>query len=276
MLRQERVEFGEKLFVCTAAVALATELILTAVLVVQSFTWPGLLLGAACSVLILLLAHRLYKGVPQARNWALGWFGVQLLGFAGALVAMLALHRGDLLRPLSFYAPWPAVVKVIVYTMLAGSLVASPSIRAFLFDREVKNGAVIPPKGWEADESEEPEPPPPAEPGRPLPLPAEKAQAVGGTATTLAGAGVCFVALGAVLFGVGGRSAVLQGIAAAAFGVTLLLSIGSLKALAKAEEPTTGDLTTAARCVTWLALAQAAFALLAAIAVALSLAAKLS
>src|SRR5262249_50089250 len=97
---------------------------------------------------------------------------------------------------------------------------------------------------------------------------------VGGAATTLICAGLCFIALGAVLFGLKELPATLQGVAAVAFGVTLLLSVGSLKALAKAEEPTTGDLTAATRCLTWVALAQAAFAILAAVAIALSLAAK--
>jgi hypothetical protein len=283
MLRQERVEFGEKLFVCTAAVSLATELILTCVLVVLSFTWVGLLYGALCSLLILLLTHRLYKGVPQARTWALGWFGLQLLLFAAALVAILALHRSDLLRPISFYAPWAAVVKVVVYGLLTWALVASVNVRAFLFDREVKSGAVIPPKGWDAEATEEAEPPPPHEPGQPLPLPAAQADALRGGANLLLAAGACSVVLGLVLFAVAAAaerrsdrvSVVLEGVAAAAFGVVLLLSAGPVKTAANAEEPTTGDLHTSARCLTWLALLQGLAAVVAAVAVALSLAAKL-
>src|SRR5438105_3383686 len=94
MVNRERLEIGEKSFVSSVMVVLATEAVLTVITNGIHFSWIGLLLGVFGFCLVLFLANRLYAGSRQAQAIALAWVGFQIVYAALALGLMMSSAHG--------------------------------------------------------------------------------------------------------------------------------------------------------------------------------------
>jgi hypothetical protein len=193
MVRQERVWFGEKLYVTGFVAALVAEALLALVALGTPFPWVGFVTGVIFFVVVLLLANWLYTGNPTARTAAVVWSVAQLAVAAGLLALFLAATDKNVTSS-SMRTPTAvlAAFKLVVYAGLLALLLFPRSVRDFLATKRGEEPA----EEVRAPVVAEPKKPAVMPTGVPLKLADDQTTAVRGLATLIGVSGAVLVVVG--------------------------------------------------------------------------------
>lgn len=133
MEKQDRLVFGERLLVFGLLTALGLEGFFVILAAGIRFSWLGLLYGSACTVVVLLLADRLYAGNKGAQRFATLWAALQV---GVSLLCLLALafspDEAGLTRHVALPVFWMALLKFLAYTGLGLILLMPQKVKDFI------------------------------------------------------------------------------------------------------------------------------------------------
>jgi len=153
MNREIQLENGEKLFVSGFITAAAAESLVTLVANGTHFNWYSTLNGALGTILMLLLADRLYRGDRYIAPITLFVILMQLgLGLRALVDAVGLVKIPETFEFMALPFAWLAVVKILAYAILLSFLLCSTSVQDFLAWRR---GEQVPERSYSTNTVEE-------------------------------------------------------------------------------------------------------------------------